>query len=103
MDVVIERLTRIETAFEATRAEIASMRDAIVRLVRIEEHQGSIRAEVTRVGEMQDKLEEQLDTIQSRLVALEQARAVGVWVAGIAATVLASGATFLVTQVMAGG
>ncbi len=94
------RLARIEAVLEAARADIAAMREAILRLVRIEEQQAVMRESVTHVHARLDDMDRRLDELAARATALEQARDIGAWVAGIAATVIAGAVSILVGRLM---
>lgn len=106
-----ERLARIEAIMTGVQAEIAAMREALTRLVRIEE-QMQARAERERdlrrlIDEQHDvlredarRLHERLDAIDARLDEserrIETMRGPLVWLAGIAASVVAGLVSLLV-------
>lgn len=82
----IERLARMEGILTGIQAEMAAMREALLRLVRIEEQHAATRNEVRRTHERLDGLDARLDAVETRT---EQLRGPLVWLAGIAASVVA--------------
>lgn len=100
MDEVSARLIRMETVMEAQVREIAAMREAILKLVKIEEQQAAMRETVTHVHARLDEMDKRADDLAGRVTALEQARAIGAWVAGIAATVIAGAVSILIGRLM---
>ncbi len=96
------RLARIEAVLDATRADISAMREAILRLVRIEEQQAVMRESVQQVHALLDAMKARMDKAEERMVSLEQARAVGAWVASLAAAALATLSSMAITRVFGG-
>ncbi len=97
---VAARLSRIETVLEAQCRDIADMRDAVVRLVRIEEQQTAMRDAVTQTHERLDGLDERCDDFDVRITDLERVRAVAGWVAGIAASVIAAAVSIVMGRLL---
>lgn len=81
----------------SVQADIAMMRDALMRLVRIEEQHASTRDEVRRVHARLDALDARLDEAERRIDGM---RGPLMWLAGIAATVVAGVVSMLVGRVM---
>ncbi|RPE72532.1 hypothetical protein EDC62_0223 [Tibeticola sediminis] len=93
----VERLARIEGALTGMQAEMATMRDALMRLVRIEEQHAATRDEVRRVHARLDDLDNRMDAAERRIDGM---RGPLVWLSGIAATVVAGLVSVLVGRVM---
>jgi septation ring formation regulator EzrA len=88
-----ERLARIEALMSGMQAEMAAMRDALIRLVRIEEQHASTRDELARQQDAIRRMHERLDKYDERLDGIEQSmasiRGPLLWLSGIAASVVA--------------
>jgi len=99
-----ERLARIETLMSGMQAEMATMRDALIRLVRIEEQHASTRDELARqMGDIR-MMHERLDKYDERLDGLDEAvasiRGPLLWLAGIAASVVAGLVSLILGRVL---
>jgi len=88
-----ERLARIEALMGGIQAEMVAMRDALLRLVRIEEQHASTREDIARQQEAIRRMHERLDKYDERLDGIDEAvasiRGPLMWLAGIAASVVA--------------
>jgi len=99
-----ERLARIEALMSGMQAEMAAMREALIRLVRIEEKHASTRDELARQQEVIRRMDERLDKYDERLDALDQAvssiRGPLLWLTGIAASVVAGLVSLFIGRVL---
>ncbi len=68
------------------QAEMGAMREALMRLVRIEEQHAATQDAVRRSFERLDKLDERLDALDEQVAGI---RGPLMWLAGIAASVVA--------------
>lgn len=68
------------------QSEMGAMREALLRLVRIEEQHASTQDAVRRAFERLDKLDERLDALEAQVSGV---RGPLMWLAGIAASVVA--------------
>jgi septation ring formation regulator EzrA len=103
-DDTAERLARIEALMSGMQAEMAAMREALIRLVRIEEQHASTRDELARQQEAIRRMHGRLDQYDERLDGLDQAvasiRGPLLWLAGIAASVVAGLVSLLLGRVL---
>jgi septation ring formation regulator EzrA len=99
-----ERLARIEALMSGMQAEMAAMRDALIRLVRIEEQHASTRDELARQHEDIRRMHERLDKYDERLDGIDEAvasiRGPLLWMAGIAASVVAGLVSLVLGRVL---
>lgn len=99
-----ERLARIEALMSGMQAEMAAMRDALIRLVRIEEQHAGTRDDLARQQEAIRRMHERLDKYDERLDGLDEAvasiRGPLLWLAGIAASVVAGLVSLLLGRVL---
>lgn len=68
------------------QGEMSAMREAIVRLVRIEEQHAATQDSVRRAFERLDKLDERMDALEEAVAGIKGPL---MWLAGIAASVVA--------------
>lgn len=97
IDDHIERLARIEGVLSGIQAEMATMREALLRLIRIEEQHAATRDDLRRVHGRLDALDERLDGLDKRV---ETMRGPLVWLAGIAATITAGVVSLILGRMM---
>lgn len=83
---VVERLARMEALMSGMQGEMSAMREAIVRLVRIEEQHAATQDAVHRAFERLDRLDERLDALDETVTGIKGPL---MWLAGIAASVVA--------------
>jgi septation ring formation regulator EzrA len=106
-----ERLARIEALMSGMQAEMAAMRDALIRLVRIEEQHAGTRDDlarqqeaIRRMHERLDKYDDRLDKYDERLDGIDEAvasiRGPLLWLSGIAASVVAGLVSLLLGRVL---
>jgi septation ring formation regulator EzrA len=106
-----ERLARIEALMGGMQAEMAAMRDALIRLVRIEEQHAGTREDIARqqeairrMHERLDHYDDRLDKHDERLDGIEQSmasiRGPLLWLAGIAASVVAGLVSLVLGRVL---
>lgn len=92
-----ERLARMEGILAGIQAEMAVLREALLRLIRIEEQHATTREEVRRVHERLDAMDARLDEAEKRLEGL---RGPLMWLTGIAASVVAGLVSLILGRVM---
>lgn len=83
---VVERLARMEALMSGMQGDMGAMREAIVRLVRIEERHAATQDGVRRASERLDRLDERLDALDETVAGIKGPL---MWLAGIAASVVA--------------
>lgn len=92
-----ERLARMEGILAGMQAEMSAMREALLRLIRIEEQHAATREEVRRVHERLDAIDTRLDEAEKRVETL---RGPLMWLSGIAATVVAGIVSLFIGRAM---
>lgn len=92
-----ERLARIEALMSGMQAEMAAMRDALIRLVRIEEQHAGTRDDLARQQEAIRRMHERLDGLDEAVASI---RGPLLWLAGIAASVVAGLVSLLLGRVL---
>lgn len=96
-----ERLARIEAVLSGIQGEMTTMREALMRLVRIEE---AIAVRDAHARETMGRVHARLDAIETRLdetdKRVESMRGPLLWLSGIAATVVAGAVSVLLGRVL---
>lgn len=99
-----ERLARMEGILSGMQAEMAAMREALLKLIRIEEQMSAHLSREEESRAIVKRLHERLDTMDARLdeaeKRLESLRGPLLWIAGVAASVVAGLVSLILGRVL---